>query len=121
MTANHYFRPHNITAAIGFLVAIPAIVFVTLNLLKYQFGVLPGIDVPAFHPAVLLGGGMAAVLLNAWSILEFRISRENRKVWLSFGFTWRPWNIAVLGVAGLFLLILVAYVILENLAHALGG
>ena len=121
MTANHHFRIHDATAIIGFLTAIPAILFVTLNVLKYELGLLPAIEIAAIHPAILLGGGMAAVLLNAWSILEFRISRQGRQIWLSFGFTNRPWNIMVLGLSGTFLFALIGYVILENIAHAIGA
>ncbi len=121
MTANHHFRIHDVTAIIGIVAAIPAILFVTLNVLKYEVGLLPNMDIAAIHPAILLGGGMAAVLLNAWSILEFRVSRQDQQIWLSFGFTNRPWNIAVLGLSGVFLFVLIAYVVFENISHALGA
>jgi hypothetical protein len=112
---------HTLTAIVGLLAALPAIQFASTNILKYVLGWLPNLEIMPFPPLLLIGGSLIAILLNAWSVLEFRLVRESEVNWLMFGIRKRGWNLAVLIIACGFLAILTAYVIVENLAHELGG
>lgn len=113
-------RLRSLSAALGCALALPVVLFVTFNILKYEFGLLTGIEIIPVHPAILLGTALAAVLLNAWAVLQIRLERRNDTLWIKFGFTNRPWNWAVLALAGLFLLALLTYAVVENAAAVLG-
>lgn len=97
------------------LTATPAILFVSLNIMKYQLGWLPDIDIIAIHPAILIGGSIFAVLLNTWSVLALRKVQADKMSWLMFAFVNRGLNLAVLLIAAGFLLVMFAYIIIENL------
>ena len=114
-------RYRNWSAAIGLILALPAVLFVSLNVLKYELGLLPGIEVAPLHPALLLGSALGALLLNVWAVLEVRLEQREDRVWLMLGFANRPWNWAVLALAGLFLSLLLAYAVVENAARVLAG
>lgn len=113
-------RFRSLSAVLGLVLALPAVLFVAFNVLKYELGLLPGIEIAPPHPALLLGSALAALLLNAWAVLELRLERQDDVVWLMLGFANRPWNWAVLILVGLFLSLLLGYVVVENAAAALG-
>jgi hypothetical protein len=117
MSAGNRVISHPYAAILGLIAAIPLLLFVSLNILKYELGLMPGIEIIPIHPAVIVGGGMAAILLNAWSIMQFRVTREDHKLWVMLGFVNRPWNLVVLLLAGAFLLAVLGYVVVENLTH----
>lgn len=120
MTTSHFNTTHRWTAAAGILAAAPAVYFVTLNVLKYELGLLPGIEIAPLHPALLLGGAAAAIGLNAWSVFRPHVSLQEHRLNLSIGWLGCGWNVAVLAIAALCTLTLVAYVVVENLAEAAG-
>ncbi len=121
MIVNNKFHFYNIVAIIGVICLSPVLYFVSFNILKYKIGLFPNMEILTFHPAVLLGGGMIAILLNLWSIFDFRVLHQEDKIWLSFGFTNRPLNIIILGTATVLILVLVSYVALENIGFLLGS
>lgn len=107
-------RIHGWTAIIGLFAALPAIQFVSLNILKYELGVLADINIYVFHPVILIGGSIFAVLINAWSVVKFRVVQEGDMRIFMVGLANRRINIAVLGVAAGFILIMFAYLVVEN-------
>jgi len=109
-------RRHCFAAALGFVAALPVVYFVTANVLKHELGLLPNIDIPTLHPALLMGGALAAVLVNLWSVVELDVKVGDRRVRLTIDFVLRPWNLAVLALAALFAMTLLAYALVENAA-----
>lgn len=116
MNNEHRVRIHDLTAIFGLLAATPAILFVSFNIMKYQLGWLPDIDIIAVHPAILIGGSIFAVLANTWSVQALRIVQEDKMSWLMFAFRNRGLNLAVILIAAGFLLVMFAYIIVENLS-----
>jgi hypothetical protein len=120
MTLQNRTHFRSLSAALGLVLALPVTLFVAFNVLKYELGLLPGIEIPPLHPLLLLGSALGALLLNAWTVLDLRLERQDDTVWLMFGLVNRPWNWAVLILAGLFLSLLLGYVFVENAAAVLG-
>lgn len=71
---------HKITALLGVAATLPLAVFVTSNMLKYELGIWPGLQIPSIHPAILIGGVLIALMMNAWSILDVKVSKTGRGV-----------------------------------------
>lgn len=102
-------------AAAGVLVALPALYFVTANLVKYELGLYPALPVYPFSPFIVLGGLLLAVALNLYPIVQAHVSFEDQVLAVSLRVRMQTWNGAVVAVGALYLGILGAYLVVENL------
>jgi len=110
------FYSDNLLGLIGLFAALPAIYFVTGSILKYEFGLLQSVEIHTFPPAVLLGGGLLAIALNIYSIFHLKVFRSHNAFTLSFTVNLKPFNLVVFTAGVLVILLLVGYVIVENLS-----
>lgn len=104
-------------AALGLFLAMPAIYFVSANVLKYELNVLPGLHVLRIHTGVLLGGPALAVILNLWPVLRLGIRRTVGVLTIIITLRARPWNLVSLGLATVILGTLLFYGVVENFGH----
>ena len=118
-------------AGIGLVLLLAPLYFVSASLLKYGLGVGLLFDpLEAFlsvsrrrevfnlvSPAVFLGGLLLAVAINAFAVLRFGFGREDGMVVGTVRLKVGVWNIAVIAVSALLLVVLVGYVLAENLAY----
>jgi transcriptional regulator with XRE-family HTH domain len=116
----------------GGLLALPCITFVAVNLLKYGAGIAAPYDllasagarlglVTAFDwaaPFLLLGGPLAAVLINLAALIRPRIRWEGRGGALTaINFRFDPANLFIVLAAGASAKILAAYLVSEAIGH----
>jgi hypothetical protein len=106
----------NFFSLIGLFAALPAIYFVTGSILKYESGLLQGVQIHTFPPVVLLGGGLLAIALNIYPIFHLKVLRSYNAFTLSFTVNLKPFNLLVFTAGVLVILLLVGYVIVENLS-----
>ena len=111
---NNSTRTHLHRAIIGVLVAAPAFWFVSQNILKYVLGWLPDIEVIAFHPAILIGGASLAVLLNALSVIKFKVEEQGDERMFVIGLMNRGLNLAVIFITAGLLSVMFVYLVVEN-------
>ena len=102
-------------ALIGLIAALPVIYFVTGSIMKYELGLLQSIQIHTFPPALLLGGGLLALVLNFYPLVRLSFLRSHNSFTLSVTLNFKPLNFMVFSAAGLIMLVLVGYVIAENL------
>lgn len=115
-------------AGLGFLLILPALLFVTAAVLKYGLGwgyLFDALGVfysdPSrrllfnlISPILFLGGLFLAFLLNAYPILNLDIRRKEGRVVGSFALQLRWWNLAILLVSFGLLAMLIGYALTEN-------
>ncbi len=119
------------SATIGLLLIVPALLFVSASLLKYELGVPLLYDSLGFlaspprlglynilSPFLFLGGPTLAVLLNLPAILHVRIEQQGGELTGSFRLRPRGLNAAVVATGLVLLGILLAYLVVENLGVA---
>lgn len=104
-------------AALGLLLAMPALYFVSANILKYELNALPGLRVLSIHPAVLLGGLVLAVVLNLWPVLHVGARRTGAVLTIMITLRARLWNLVSLGIAAVTLGTLLLYAVVENIGQ----
>ena len=121
MTGNTFTNIHRMTAVVGIVAALPLVFFVTNNILIYELGILPNWQFPITRPAILLGGCLITLVLNAWSLFDVAISRAGHRVRIVVEFTAHRWNLVTFAVASVFLLATVLYLIVENIGHSAGA
>ena len=116
------------SAAIGFVLLLAPLYFVSASLLKYGLGVGFLFDPleaalsvagrrEAFNlvsPVVFLGGLGLALALNVHAVARFHVSREDGTIVNTVRVTPHLWNIAVAVASILLLATLLGYVFLEN-------
>lgn len=110
-------------ALVGAVLLLPALLFVSASVLKFQLGApflydtFEGVIRTIDSPVVIVGGLVAAALLNLWPTLRLSLKREPEAVVGTV--TVRPYwsNLAVVGTSVLFLGIILAYLVVENLHH----
>ena len=107
----------NILAIVGLLVALPAIYFFTGSFLKYEMNLLTSVDLFVPPPVVMLGGLLFAIILNLYPLVRQRDRNTNSEFTLSRVIKTKLWNIIIFFIGGLFLTLLLGYVVLENLAE----
>ncbi len=114
-------RTNMAIAALSVSVALPGAYFVLGNILKYHLGILQAVEIYEFPPAVVLGGlalgfamnliallWPAPIRMTSWS--RFRDSVSGRKM-----------NAVLLSTLGICLLVLLLYVVSENLLERLSA
>ncbi len=94
---------------LGLGVALPALYFVTGSILKYELHLLDTVEIYVFPPWVLIGGLTLALLLNGSTLIPW-----NRQ---SDACTRSIFNRVIALASGLCLLVLLLYVIVENLSE----
>ena len=104
----------NLLAAIGLLVAVPAIYFFTGSFLKYEMNLLTDVDIYVPSPVVMIGGLLISNSLNLYSIA---IKRSQGARTVSNSIKSRPINAVVFFIGVIFLIALLGYVIMENLTE----
>ncbi len=104
-------------AALGLLLAMPALYFVSANVLKYELNALPEMRVLPIHPAVLLGGLLLAAALNLWPVLHVGARRSSDALTIMITLRARLWNLASFGIAAVTLGTLLIYAVMENIEH----
>jgi hypothetical protein len=100
----------NRLAIVGLILLLPAALLVSLSLLGFN---LP----PAlFHPVVVMGGLLAAMVLNALAVLRLQLEREphGNLAALTLRIGAKTFNLAVLGTALMLLAIILCYAFVEN-------
>ena len=106
----------HILAGVGLVVALPAIYFFTGSFLKYELNLLPNFDIFIPPPIVMVGGLLLAIVLNMFPLLWIQPMRGQKSPAMRL-VTLKPWNTAIVGIAGVFLALLLGYVLVENLAE----
>lgn len=115
-------------AGLGFLLILPALLFVTAAVLKYGLGwgyLFDALGVfysdPSrrllfnlISPILFLGGLFLAMLLNAYPVLHFGMHREEGRIAGTFALQLRLWNLAILLIGFALLAILISYALTEN-------
>ena len=119
----------------GFILTLAPFYFVAANVLKYELGVLflsspleyLYADPQIFHwfnifsPVLFLGGLFLAFLCNFLPIVRFNFRRDANKFIGTITVKTHLLNLAVIGLSGLLLAVLVGYVLVENIAHSAVG
>ncbi len=117
---------------LAILLMIPAVVFVTANLLKYQVGLDQpydafspiwstdaGVYQGAFNSVVLLGP-LAGMALIAWAVVRLSFGRRDG-TWVASVSVQKRWpELAVLGAGLSLMAVMGLYLIAENLPCILG-
>lgn len=67
-----------------------------------------------FSPAVVVGGAFAALIWNAWQVLNFSCSREYDRWYFAFSVRCWPFHLIPIGLAGATLTLLIACAFAEN-------
>ena len=121
---------HTRLAIIGFILLLAPLYFVAANVMQYQVGV-PILYGPLEYlysnprifdwfnilsPILFLGGLLLAILCNLVPIVRFSIRREADSIVSTITVDPHWLNLAVIGLSGLLLAILIGYVLVENIA-----
>lgn len=118
----------NRAAWAGLVLALPLTYFVGANILKYVFGagllaaplerLLAHPDTQqAFNqlsPWVFLGGGILAFILNIVPLARVSLAREGDEITVVISLTTRWWNLLIVGVSAAALMVMFAYLFVEN-------
>jgi hypothetical protein len=118
-------------AAIGFVLLLAPLYFVSASLLKYELGVgflfdplEAALSVAGrrevfnlVSPVVFLGGLSLALSPNVYAVARFDVDREDGTIVGTVRVTPGLWNIAVAVVSVLLLVTLVGYALLENFTY----
>lgn len=120
MSGSTFTNVHKITAIVGFVATLPLVFFVATNVLVYELEILPGWEAPLTHPAILLGGCLFALIVNAWSLFDIAVSTTGRRFRVIVEFTAHKWNLMAFAVASIFLSATILYLFVENMSHAAG-
>ncbi len=122
-------QPYWGLAVIGFALMLAPSLFVAGNILEYELGlvgVLAPLDALLADPArkelfdlaspfVFLGGLLGAVVINLYPVMRLDLSRHEGTFVGTISVRNRPWNLAVVAAGGLILLMMFAYLAVENL------
>ena len=122
---------HRLSLSLALLV--PAVVFVTANVLRYELG-MPGFHellAPVIDPtaswaqglldAVVFLGPLAAFAVTVLSVLRLRVERRAHAFVGTVEVQWRPALLLVAAVSAVVFAFLGAYVVLENLPCIVGA
>jgi len=115
-------RRSDMSAALGGLLILPALLFMTASVLKYELGVpflYDGVE-PLLgrldSPVVLLGGLLSAAVINILAVVRLDCRREAERLVGTIAIETRGFNLIVLGISALLLGGLLGYLFLENFA-----
>ena len=109
----------NILAVVGLLVALPGIYFFTGSFLKYEMSLLSRVEIFVPPPVVMIGGFLLAILLNVFSLFRLKSMNVRGKLTTSLVAS-KFWNACIIGIAFLFLTLILGYVLVENIAESIG-
>jgi hypothetical protein len=107
----------NIIAVVGLLVALPGIYFFTGSFLKYEMNLLSRVEIFIPPPEVMIGGLLLAILLNFFSCLCPR-SANVRGTLTTRLVKPKIWNAFIISIAVVFLILLIGYILIENIAES---
>ena len=100
----------NFLAIVGLLLLLPATLLVSLSLLGFNLS-------PAlFNPVLVMGGLLAAAVLNALAVLRLQLEREphGHLAALTLRIDSKAFNLGVLATSFMLLAILLCYAFIEN-------
>ena len=116
--------------AIGFVLLLPALLFVSASVLKYELGVAFLYDnlgflsnpqsLPLYNtisPALFLGGPLLAAALNIGAIMRLTTHKDGDFIVCTIKVKAELLNIAIAATSSLLLVTLIGYLIVENLGH----
>ena len=116
--------------AIGFVLLLPALLFVSASVLKYELGVAFLYDnlgflsnpqsLPLYNtisPAVFLGGPLLAAALNIGAIMRLTTHKDSDSIVCTINVKAKLLNIAIAATSSLLLVTLIGHLIVENLGH----
>ena len=116
--------------AIGFVLLLPALLFVSASVLRYELGVAFLYDnlgflsnpqsLPLYNtisPAVFLGGPLLAAALNIGAIMRLTTHKDSDSIVCTINVKAKLLNIAIAATSSLLLVTLIGYLIVENLGH----
>ena len=78
---------------------------------------LTSVDLFVPPPVVIIGGLLFAIILNLYPLFRQRDRNTNSEFTLSRVIKTKLWNIIIFFIGGLFLTLLLGYVVLENLVE----
>ena len=104
-------------AVFGFLVALPAMYFFTGSFLKYEMNLLGGVEIFVPPPTVMIGGLLVAITANFYPLFRQKFHKTDRAPIFCQIIQTRPWNVMMFLLGTLFLMLLLGYVLFENLAE----
>lgn len=102
------------------LISLPGVIFSLFGLAGPMNTIYGALESSAWvswliHPLTILGGIAGAVLLTAWPVVQFDIANQQDRLVGSLTIRKGYWlHLGVLGTAGLFLLIILIYLLAEN-------
>ena len=106
---------NNMLAFLGLFCAAPAGYFVIGSVLKYELGLLGAVQIREFHPVMLVAGLALSLTLNLWPFFKpdrlVNFPEEGTVAWLKG----RGLNVALAVISGACLLVLLLYIVTENL------
>lgn len=118
------------SAAVGLVLLLPALMFVTSNILKYELGmpflyehlgffsnVQSSTVYDFLSPVLFLGGTAIALALNLLSTTQISLAREVDSIVGVVRFRPKPFNVSIIVSTVLVLGMLVLYLIVENAQH----
>ena len=112
---------NNMLASLGVCCAAPAGYFVIGSVLKHELGLLGSVQIREFHPVVLVGGLALSLALNLWPFFKpdrLVNSPEEGLILLLKG---RRLNAALAVISGVCILVLLLYIVTENLLEQGGA
>jgi len=126
---------HTSLAVIRFALMFAPLYFIAADVMKYELGVLilsgplehvyapPQLSTlfDIFSPFVFLGGLCLAFLCNSLPIVRFNFRWEADSIVSAMSVRTHRLNLAVIGLSGLLLSVLVGYLLVENIAHSAVG
>ena len=112
---------NNLLAFLGLCCAVPAWYFVIGSVLKYELGLLGSVQIRAFHPVVLVGGLALSLLLNLWPFLKPDSLVDSPGAGVIAWLKSRKLNAALAAISGMCLLVLLVYIVTENLLERGGA
>lgn len=107
-------RPDKTLALLGLVLSLPAVYFFTGSFLKYEMNLLPNAEILVPPPVVMIGGLLVAMILNLFSLFRTKVHEAS----LTKRLRSKLLNVMVAGLALLFLILLLGYVLAENLTES---
>lgn len=122
-------KKSHLLTAIGWLCLLPALLFVYVNVMRYEIGIEPRVDPFSWFaadsltrqilmsPVLLLGGSLLGVVLNLFAVLKLRGKKTDGEFCLTASIKPRLWNVVAGATGALVFMVLFGYAIVENIGH----
>ena len=110
----------NILAIIGILLISPTLIFVAIGILQYELGWIETNDIISrfSHPLLIMGGPVAAVLLNFIPLFSLKMNRAELQISGELNLKRKLFNTGVFCCGIVLISILFLYLFVENVLNA---